>query len=96
MPTEATLFDGLPPEPEPEQDPERERVSSAIGQDVLRFCRARLGAEFHLEELREFVALRGHRAPDSAGRILRLLRQQGRLAYEVVNRRQSLYRIDEA
>ncbi len=67
------------------------RVCGAIGRDVLEFCS--VATEFQMEQLREFVASRGHRAPDSAGRILRLLRQRGLVNYEVTNRRASRYRI---
>lgn len=84
------LFDG----PHTRQGVELERVGGAIGDSVLAFCRARVGQEFRMEQLREHVERDGHRAPDSAGRILRMLRQRGRVAYTVVNRSASLYRID--
>lgn len=71
---------------------EAERVAGAIGGTILRWAaaRARRGAlEFHMEELREHVG--DSRAPDSPGRILRLLRQKKILDYRVVNRARSLY-----
>lgn len=68
-----------------------ERVAGAIAQIVLHFCRMR--NEFHMEELRQYVVDRGIVAPASPDRILRWLRQKGFLDYEVINRRDSLYRI---
>ena len=75
------------------QRDEVERVGGEIGAAVLSFARARLaaGGEFRMEELRAHLGP-GH-APDSAGRILRLLRQRGALGYEVVSRSESLYRV---
>lgn len=73
-----------------------ERVAGAIGRDVMEFAvnRSRIGQpEFRMEELRRAIGPK--RAPDSAGRILRLLRQHDALDYVVVNRRQSLYRFVE-
>lgn len=48
-----------------------------------------------MDELRRYVGreLEEAIAPDSPGRILRQLRQQGVLNYAVVSRRQSLYRV---
>jgi hypothetical protein len=80
-----------------------ERVSGKIAAEVLHFCAGRvrsvgqpenvLGA-FHLEELTRWVRARIGIAPDSPGRILRMLRQAGQIRYEVLNRRKSLYRVD--
>ncbi|MCB7130325.1 MAG: hypothetical protein J3T61_12400 [Candidatus Brocadiales bacterium] len=72
---------------------ERERVRSRIGSLILEFCRQ--NKTFFMEELRSYVGrnLVGCIAPDSPGRILRQLRQQGELNYKVVLRRQSLYRV---
>ncbi len=47
--------------------------------------------QFHMEELRQWIG--ADAAPDSAGRILRLLRQRGVIDYKVANRAQSLYEI---
>jgi len=72
------------------------RVGGAIGRDVLAFCRQpRIagGRVFSITELAAWVQARSHRAPDSAGRILRLLRQRGVLDYAVVSRPASLYRV---
>lgn len=76
---------------------ERARVRSRIGSLILEFCRHRTG--FHMEDLRQFVEKKMSDglflciAPDSPGRILRQLRQQGLLNYKVVSRRRSLYRV---
>lgn len=73
-----------------EQIENAERVAGAIGRDVMRFYLTHRGKRFRMEALRASIG--SGRAPDSAGRILRLLRQKGLLDYEVVNRAQSLYR----
>ena len=79
-----------------EQAIELARATSAIGEYVAEFFRARpVGAEFHMRELTEFVTnkVRGYVAPGSPDRIMRLLRKQGVLNYEVVSRSKSLYKI---
>ena len=50
--------------------------------------------EWHVEELRRFVfdKVNGYVAPASPDRILRDLRQKGRVNYVVVSRAKSLYR----
>lgn len=81
-----------------DDDPaERGRVYSRIAPVILEFSElhATKGRrDFHVEDLRKFVRARvpGEIAPDSPGRILRELRQVGRLDYIIVNRRQSHYR----
>lgn len=74
-----------------------ERVSLRIAAAVMQFCRERLGWEsklFHADELRNYVtAATGINAPASADRVLRDLRQKRQLDYEVVSRRESLYKI---
>jgi hypothetical protein len=71
---------------------ERERVYARIAPVILTFKAERPDGAFHAEELRDYViAQMPEVAPDSPGRILRLLRQEGLLNYVVVNRRQSLY-----
>lgn len=90
---------GTPRQPElfdPIQREHLERVGGAIGRTILGFLRARLNngmTEFRADELREWVAARHPGAPASADRILRALRQAGQVSYQVVNRRQSLYRV---
>lgn len=95
------LFDWQPPSPTPpkgqaeRQDAELDRVSSRIRGAILEFCRARLGQQFFADELRAHVEQQcGKTAPGSADRILRALRQDGELAYRVINRRKSLYLIE--
>ena len=71
---------------------ERSRVYSRIAPLILSFARAHAGQSFHAEDLRQYVlALDPGIAPDSPGRILRLLRQEGKLYYVVIDRRASLY-----
>lgn len=88
-------FDDLPlfappPTPAPiRQDVELGRVSERIAAAVVEFCTP--GRTFHADELRQHVAARCAVAPGSADRILRLLRQQGRVPYRVLNRSKSLY-----
>ena len=73
-----------------------ERVSGRIQRAILNFCASRgAGYYFYADELRRFVYTKtGATAPGSADRVLRHLRQKGALAYTVVNRRASHYRID--
>lgn len=79
-----------------EQESELARVTSLQAQSILRFCRMRLNTdpEFHADELRKYVAANVASAPGSPDRILRALRQAGKLHYVVVNRRASLYRVE--
>lgn len=71
---------------------ERARVYGKIAPVILQFSAHYAGMQFHVEELRTFVTLFAPEvAPDSPGRILRQLRQEGKLNYVVLNRRQSLY-----
>lgn len=81
---------------DPEQGENIERVSSRIAGAITEFCSARIGKQFFMEELRLFVSEKTkphHIAPASPDRILRLLRQQGKLDYKVVSRSQSLYAV---
>jgi hypothetical protein len=74
-----------------------DRVQSALACNILLFIELRvLGNErvFHMNDLTNFIRdIHPNIAPDSAGRILRQLRQQGRCNYKVENRRASLYRV---
>lgn len=82
------------PRTPPATDPELGRVSERIGAAIVAFCRAHLGQEFHADELRQHVrGAVGEVAPDSASRILRDLRQQQVVGYELVSRPKSLYRV---
>jgi hypothetical protein len=72
---------------------DRERVYNRIAPLILEFQRRCGEKPFHAEELRTFVRDRVPEiAPASPDRILRQLRLEKRLGYEVVNRRASLYR----
>ena len=72
---------------------DRERVYDRIAPLIMVFHH-RCGEEpFHAEELRTFVRDRVPEiAPASPDRILRQLRLEKRLDYEVINRSASLYR----
>ncbi len=81
-----SLFD------EPKQ---RKRVADRIGQCIIDFFRKPAGTRFHASELNDFVAqFEKGVAPDSPSRIMRMLRQEGRINYRVVNRRDSLYQVE--
>lgn len=68
------------------------RVTGAIGESVMEFCQAvGVGGRFRAQQLHDFVGKRV--APASADRILRAMRQAGRVGYVIENRRASLYRI---
>lgn len=79
-----------------EQQENLERVEGRIGRAIEDFIALELRsgkATFHANELRKWVndGVPGV-APASPDRILRGLRQAGRINYEVVSRRNSLYR----
>ena len=75
-----------------EQAENLERVSSRIGRAIVNFCREH--RQFHADELRRAVVREtGIAAPASADRILRQLRQQGKLDYVVIDRRGSFYEV---
>jgi hypothetical protein len=74
-----------------EQGQNLHRVVKGIGAFVLEFCRARTGQTFTAAELHAFVAKRSGRAPASADRILRALRQAGVVDVRLVSRSASLY-----
>lgn len=87
-----------------EQQQNIERVNERIARHVIDFCRSRLGRaslfdnpmarEFRMSDLTQHVKNQGVIiAPDSAGRILRMLRQKGAVSYGVVSRKDSLYRV---
>lgn len=79
-----------------EQQENLDRVKLSIGSIVEESCRERLASdavEFRISELTAYVLGRSVRAPASPDRILRQLRLDGVVNYEVVNRAQSLYRI---
>lgn len=83
--------------PEPAQADHLERVSVRIGAAIVAFCKARVGKNFHADELRAWVALKcGQAAPASADRVLRDLRKRKVIAYRVVSRRESLYLVEGA
>jgi hypothetical protein len=74
------------------------RVKGRIGDLVLGFCEGRLAAgrpEFRMAELQAHVADVTRAAPASPDRILRLLRREGRIYYEVIDRAGSLYRLKQ-
>ena len=86
------LFDGWTDPEIEEQEENLERVSSRIEAAIIKFCKEH--RTFHADELRQAVIRdTGIAAPASADRILRLLRQKGVIIYEVVSRRESLYRV---
>ena len=70
---------------------EHERVKSAIRKHIIAFCYP--GRRFHMDELTRYVRGQVPTAPDSAGRILRALRQDGVIDYRLVSRRDSEYEI---
>lgn len=72
---------------------ERARVYSKIAPLITAFAHETGEQPFHAEELRQYVLARTSGiAPSSPDRILRDMRTNGILDYEVTNRRQSLYR----
>lgn len=79
-----------------EQTRQLDRVRGRIGELVLAFVRERFASgrrEFVIAELHAFVTAAKPGAPGSPERLLRDGRQRGLFDYEVVNRKQSHYRI---
>ena len=70
---------------------DRTRVRDRLRPVVLEFCRLHLFDTFRMQELNDFVRARSVGAPESAGRILRMLRADGIIDCDVVSRSQSLY-----
>ena len=92
---QADLFGGEQFRGSPAQQENIARVHAKIAPVIASFFHERgLGATFHVDDLRRYVARRyAVIAPDSAGRIMRDMREREWVDYEVVNRRASLYRI---
>jgi hypothetical protein len=79
-----------------EQTENLERVSARIGGSIVSFCRRRIDngdRTFHMIDLTEWVSSIHPIAPDSAGRILRDLRQRGKVRYRLLSRSQSWYEV---
>lgn len=73
-----------------EQPRQLARVGSKTQSHILHFVA--LHKQFHINEMVAYVEAQGVRiAPASCDRILRMLRQERRLNYRVLNRRASLY-----
>lgn len=78
---------------ETEQDRQLQRVTGKIGQVILEFWDTlRVGDTFLARDLHAHCRSHSEIAPASADRVMRDLRGKDMLSYEVVNRRQSLYR----
>jgi len=70
------------------------RVEKTIAQVVTDFVTAHIGKEFRGAELKNKVALEigfTKAAPSSPDRVMRDLRQRGKINYKLVNRAKSLY-----
>ena len=71
---------------------ERARVYGKIAPLIMAYYNENTGRAFHAEDLRRYVLQHAPEiAPGSPDRILRLLRQEGRLYYVVIDRGNSLY-----
>ncbi len=74
-----------------------QRVRSKIERVVIEFLDQLIEdgfSDFRIENVRAYVESCGVTvAPDSPGRILRMLRREGVVDYWIVNRSESLYRI---
>lgn len=76
-----------------DQKEQLNRVRSKVALAILEFFGTlQHGDTFHAQQLRDHVASLVPVAPASPDRILRDMRQRGELDYEIVNRRESLYR----
>jgi hypothetical protein len=82
-----------------EQTQQLNRVASTTSEAILTFIKERLtdtehNGAFTADQLRFYVNnnVQGGVSPSSADRVLRMLRQQNKLNYVVLNRGKSLYR----
>ena len=74
---------------------ERERVATHLADHVLAFCQSvGVGNVFHGPQLASYCMVRVTCSPSSPDRILRLLADEGRVAYRVLSRRRSEYRLE--
>jgi len=84
-------------EPVEDQGEHLRRVGRRIARYIGDFFRAHAGQQFHMDDLRKYVQGREpNTSPDSPSRIMRDLRQRGRIDYEVVSRKDSLYLVKPA
>lgn len=85
-----------PTPPVTTQDRELRRALSAQQAAVLTFCRAHVGRPFHGGELLEHVRAAGIvAAPDSPRRVLSELARLGLVSRRLLDRRASLFVVDE-
>lgn len=91
MPEQLALFE------KQDQIKNLDRVRSKLSKAILSWCEACLlfGPQFYMRELVNHLTESHKVSPDSPSRILRQLRREGRVKYTVVNRGQSLYRVEE-
>jgi len=78
------------------QTAEINRVKKKIGDLILEFYHERIligQCGFQMNELENYINTQTPITAGSAGRILRNLRQCGRIDYEVVKRSESLYKL---
>lgn len=76
---------------------ELQRVTDSIGDVVMEFFKNHVQAgnmTFHAQELRDYVWEHVTTAPASPDRVMRALRADGVLSYDLVSRRKSEYRIN--
>lgn len=81
---------------DPQQELQFSRVKDKIAAAIVEFARLRMPhtPRFKMSELVDHVRGRGYEvAPDSPGRILRMLRGEGDVQYRVVSRSASLYEL---
>jgi hypothetical protein len=76
------------------QHAQLKRVRENIESAIVGFCSRRIGKTFRASDLAAWVIfIVPGTAPDSPSRVLRLLRADGVIEYEVVSRAGSLYRV---
>ena len=84
------------PQLDTEQEAELERVDRSIRVHVVAFLREVLTwspPQFFATELVEYVNKHTQTAPDSPGRILRMLRRECLVSYEIIDRSKSPYKL---
>ncbi len=72
---------------------ELHRVKTKLADIILEYCRMNEGGVFTMRMLEEYVSRFKRVTPGSTSRVLRQLRREGKVGYDVVNRQHSAYAI---
>lgn len=74
-----------------EQQQNLNRVEKKISQHILDYFKGKVDFVFHMQDLQDYVAQYARVAPDSPRRILRELKNKGKVDIELLSRSESRY-----